>query len=258
MSLCDLSRDGSALVLRLNRPESRNALSLALLDAMMASIDAIAADPEARVAVITGVDAASFCAGADLKERRTMTEDQVRQTVAQIRRVVEAVAALPIPVVAAIRGVALGGGLELALACDVRFAAEDALLGLVETRLAIIPGAGGTQRLSRLIGAARAKELIFSGRRLSGSEALEWGVVEHVEASDGVIPAAMDLAREIGEGGPVAVRQAKLAINRGIERSLEEGLAIEREAYEAVIGTRDREEGLRAFAEKRKPMYEGR
>jgi methylglutaconyl-CoA hydratase len=161
-------------------------------------------------------------------------------------------------VIAAVNGVAFGGGTELALAADLRIAAESAKFGLTETSLAIIPGAGGTQRLPRLIGLAKAKELIFTARRIGAATALQIGLVNDVVADAELLPAAYRLAEEIAQNGPIAVRQAKFAMDQGCEVDLRTGLAIEEKAYEVVIPTRDRLEGLAAFAEKRKPLYEGR
>ena len=258
MALCNLIYEGDARLIQINREETMNALSTALLRELSEALDAVRGDSRARCVILTGAGVRAFSAGADLKERRSMNEDEVRQAVARIRAVVEAVADLPMPTIAAVRGAALGGGLELALACDLRVMAADATVGLTETRLAIIPGAGGTQRLPRLVGAARAKDLIFTGRRISGREAGELGLAQYVAAADDVLAKALALAQMIADGGPIAVRQAKLAIDQGVEVALKEGLLIEQTAYESVIGTSDRMEGLTAFAEKRKPEYKGR
>jgi len=164
---------------------------------------------------------------------------------------------LPMPVLAALEGAAFGGGLELALAADLRIAGAEARMGLVETSLAIIPGAGGTQRLPRLIGAARAKELIFSARRIDAAEAERLDLVDRVAPAGSALEAALALAREILPNGPVALRMAKLAVNRGLEMDRNSGLAFERACYAQVIPTKDRLEGLAAFREKRKPQYRG-
>jgi methylglutaconyl-CoA hydratase len=162
------------------------------------------------------------------------------------------------PVIAAIEGAALGGGLELALACDLRISGADARLGLPETSLAIIPGAGGTQRLPRIIGRSRAKELVFTARRLTSQEALAFGVVDRAVAAGQALPAALDLAREILPNGPVALRAAKEAIDAGLDRDRAGGLSVEEACYARVLPTEDRLEGLAAFREKRKPVYRGR
>lgn len=244
--------------LTLNRPNSANALSLGVLYGLHEHLTDLQFATSVRVVIITGAGEKAFCAGADLKERKGMDERQVRQTVSLIGSVVNQVAALPIPVIAAVNGAAFGGGTELALAADIRIASEGAQMGLTETSLAIIPGAGGTQRLSRLIGVARAKELIYTARRIDAATALQFGLVNHVVPVGQLLETADKLAAEIAKNGPVAVRQAKFAIDAGLFVDLHTGLAIEQKAYEVVIPTTDRMEGLLAFAEKRPPNYQGR
>ncbi|XP_058422012.1 methylglutaconyl-CoA hydratase, mitochondrial isoform X5 [Diceros bicornis minor] len=199
--------------------------------------------------------------GADLKERVKMNSSEVGPFVSKIRAVINEIANLPVPTIAAIDGLALGGGLELALACDIRVAASSAKMGLVETKLAIIPGGGGTQRLPRTIGMSLAKELIFSARVLDGQEAKAVGLISHVleqnQEGDAAYRKALDLAREFLPQGPVAMRVAKLAINQGMEVDLVTGLAIEEACYAQTIPTKDRLEGLLAFKEKRSPRYKG-
>ncbi|XP_036711023.1 methylglutaconyl-CoA hydratase, mitochondrial isoform X3 [Balaenoptera ricei] len=199
--------------------------------------------------------------GADLKERVKMNSSEVGPFVSKIRAVINEIANLPVPTIAAIDGLALGGGLELALACDIRVAASSAKMGLVETKLAIIPGGGGTQRLPRAIGMSLAKELIFSARVLDGQAAKAVGLISHVleqnQEGDAAYRKALDLAREFLPQGPVAMRVAKLAINQGMEVDLITGLAIEEACYAQTIPTKDRLEGLLAFKEKRTPRYKG-
>ncbi len=243
--------------LTLNRPHQANALSLSLLHSLHRAVEDLKYRDEVRAVILTGAGERSFCAGADLKERREMDDRQVRQTVDLIRSVVEGVARLPMPVIAAINGVAFGGGTELALAADLRVASITAQLGLTETSLAIIPGAGGTQRLPRLIGPARAKELIFTARRIDAAMAFQMGIVNQVVEPAQVLPTAVSLAEEIGKNGPIAVRQAKFAVDAGLSMDLASGLVVERVAYERVISTKDRKEALMAFAEKRDPHFEG-
>ncbi|TVY08609.1 enoyl-CoA hydratase [Paenibacillus cremeus] len=244
-------------VIALNRPQAANALSMQLLSELQASLAECRADASVRCVVITGAGS-SFCAGADLKERFTMNESEVREAVALIRATVNAVEALPMPVIAAINGAAFGGGLELALACDLRIMAETAKVGLTETALGIIPGAGGTQRLPRLIGVGRAKELIFTARRVEAEEALQIGLVEQVApAGRSVLDQALEVAGRIARNAPIAVAQAKLAINQGLSERLSAGLGIERQAYKVTIPTKDRLEGLQAFREKRDPNFKG-
>ena len=237
------------------RENAANALSRALVAELRGAVSAIGSD--VRAVVITGAGKA-FSAGADLKERRGLTLEQTRGFLDELGGTLNAVAGLRCPVVAALNGVAFGGGLELALACDVRIAAEGVTMGLVETRLGIIPGAGGTQRLARLVGPARAKELIFSGRRFEAADALRWGIVQHVVPALELETAAAHLAGEIAAAGPLAVAQAKAAIDEGLSGTLAEGLAIERRHYEVVLTSADRDEGLAAFAEKRTPVFQGK
>jgi len=252
-----VERRGDVVWWRLDRPDAANALSRALVEALAAATAAVAADPEVRAVVMTGKGTA-FCAGADLKERRGFTLDETRAFLDRLNAVVDGVAGLRCPVIAAINGAAFGGGLELALACDLRLAAEGAAMGLVETRLGIIPGAGGTQRLARLVGIARAKEAIFTGRRFDAATARAWGIVSEVFPGSALDEAAARLAEEIAGAAPLAVAAAKQAIDAGASLSLAEGLALERRCYEAVLGTADRDEGLAAFAEKRRPVFRGK
>ncbi|XP_054842067.1 methylglutaconyl-CoA hydratase, mitochondrial isoform X2 [Eublepharis macularius] len=199
--------------------------------------------------------------GADLKERAKMHSSEVSSFVSKARATINDLANLPVPTIAAIDGIALGGGLELALACDIRVAVTSAKMGLVETKLAIIPGAGGTQRLPRTIGVSLAKELIFSARVVDGDEAKSIGLISHVveqnEEGDAAYRRALVLAREFLPQGPVAMRVAKLAINQGMEVDMLTGLAIEEACYAQTIPTKDRIEGLLAFKEKRPPRYKG-
>ena len=249
-------KDG-VLLLTLNRPAVMNSFNFDLLRALKAQVDAVRFRPDVRVVIITGAGEKAFCAGADLKERATLAPLQVKAFIFTIRDLFTSIENLNKPVIAAVNGVALGGGTELALACDIRLAAETASMGLTETRLAIIPGAGGTQRLPRLIGRGKAKELIFTGRRVPAAEALAIGMVNRVCAPDQLLAACRNLAAEICETGPIAIEQAKYAINHGLETDLHTGLAIESNAYWVTIPTQDRLEGLAAFREKRKPVYKG-
>ena len=251
------SRDG-VVVLTLNRPEVMNAFNFRMLRDLKQEIESLRFDPQVRVVIVTGAGNRAFCAGADLKERATYSEQEVKEFIFTIRNLFTAVEYLNKPVIAAINGVALGGGTELALASDIRIAAENVVMGLTETRLAIIPGAGGTQRLPRLVGRGKAKELIFTGRRVDAKEALDIGLVNQVCAPDRLMDACREMADMIRETGPVAVEQAKYAINFGLETDLHTGLAIESSAYWVTIPTEDRLEGLAAFREKRKPVYKGR
>ncbi|MDZ7758931.1 MAG: enoyl-CoA hydratase-related protein [Desulfovermiculus sp.] len=245
------------LTLGLNRPQVMNSLNFDLLRALDEQIRKVRFRSDIRVLIITGAGEKAFCAGADLKERAGMTPTQVKEYIFTIRNLFSEIENLNKPVIAAVNGVALGGGTEMALASDIRLASETASMGLTETRLAIIPGGGGTQRLPRLIGRAKAKELIFTGRRVDAQEALSLGLVNEVQSSQELLPACRKMAEMICEAGPIAVEQAKYAINQGLETDINTGLAIESNAYWVTIPTQDRLEGLAAFREKRKPVYKG-
>lgn len=244
-------------IVTLNRKEAANALSLKLLDKLNKIAREIEKNDSIRCVIITGAGNKAFCAGADLKERRGMTEDEVIKTVTYIGETVLYIEKLQVPVIAAINGVAFGGGLELALACDIRLAANHVKMGLTETSLAIIPGAGGTQRLPRLIGTGQAKRLIYTAVPIDAEEAYKIGLVELLVTHDNLLQEAKLLAKKIVSNGPIAVKQAKEAINKGIETDLYTGLTIEHQCYKQTIPTEDRLEGLQAFKEKRKPEYKG-
>jgi enoyl-CoA hydratase/carnithine racemase len=251
-------RREAVAILKLNRPEVMNSFNFAMLRELRKRVEALHWDRNARVVIITGAGDKAFCAGADLKERASLGEDQVRQFIFTIRNLFTFIEFMNKPVIAAVNGIALGGGTELALACDLRIASENATMGLTETRLAIIPGAGGTQRLPRLVGRGKAKELIFTGRRVDAKEALDIGLVNKVAPAGKLLDECLAMAAMICEAGPVAIGQAKYAINYGSEADLHTGLAIESNAYWVTIPTEDRLEGLAAFREKRKPVYKGR
>lgn len=257
-AILQVEEKNNAAVLTLNRPGVMNCLNFELLYALRDEIDRLQYRTDIRCVILTGAGEKAFCAGADLKERATLTQDEVKKFILTIRTLMSAIQNLPIPVIAAVNGIALGGGTELALASDIRIASETAAMGLTETRLAIIPGGGGTQRLPRIIGVAKAKELIFTGRRVDAGEALDMGLVNQVTPPGNLMDACLDMAAMIAETGPIAVEMAKYAIDRGIETDLATGLAIESNAYRVTIPTEDRIEGLTAFREKRKPVYKGR
>ncbi len=250
------------LVLTLNRPEAMNCFNVDLLSALADAIREANFDMGLRCIIITGAPGedpkkVAFSTGADLKERKSMTPDQVRRYIFTIRNTFTAVEQVRVPVVAAINGFAFGGGVELALACDIRIASSAAIIGFTETSLAIIPGAGGTQRLPRIIGVAKAKEMIFTAQRIDAKTALDIGLVNRVVEPDRLMPAALEMAREIAKNGPIGVAQAKFAINNGMEASIGVALPLESKAYEVTIPTKDRVEALAAFAEKRKPVFTG-
>lgn len=254
--LLSISESGIA-TMTLNRPEVANALSVQMLTELREAIETIKYNKKIRCVLVTGAGDRAFCAGADLKERIQMDDTTVRKTVSLIRDSMNELELLPQPVIAVVNGVAFGGGTELALACDIRIASHQARFGLTETSLGIIPGAGGTQRLSRLIGIGRAKELIFTAKRVDALEAEQIGLVEHLVDHELLLNKANELAQLIIKNGPVALAQAKLAIHYGFDVDLTTGLAIEKNAYEITIPTKDRLEGLQAFKEKRPPVFIG-
>ncbi|XP_072175444.1 methylglutaconyl-CoA hydratase, mitochondrial-like isoform X2 [Diadema setosum] len=253
--------DGEIVVLGLNRPEAKNAISKNLLRLMEEAVMSVKFDNNVRAVIIRSEVPGIFCAGADLKERITMKEHEVGPAVSRGRQLILDLGDLPMPTIAAIDGVAMGGGMEMALSCDMRVASSSAKMGLVEAKLAIIPGGGGTQRLPRLVGPSVAKELMFTGRVVDGQEAARIGLVNHCVDQDDSKEAAytrsLALAREIATQGPIALRMVKKAVNKGNEVDLATGLAFEEAYYAQVIPTKDRMEGLIAFKEKRKPKFKG-
>jgi len=256
-----VERRGPAAFVTLNRPDAANALSKGLVSGLESVFKELGAlvrkGDDLRVVVVTGTGKA-FSAGADLKERRAMTLEQTWGFLDELNRLMNLVADFPRPVVAAINGAAFGGGLELALACDIRIAADTAELGLTEVRLGIIPGAGGTQRLARIASVAAAKELILTGRRVRAQRAYALGIVSDVVPADDLAAAAAKLADEIAAAGPLALGAAKHAIDGGAALPLADGLALEAACYEEVLASDDRNEGLAAFAEKRPPVFRGK
>ena len=249
---------GNAVWLILNRPEAANALSIALVRALTAAVDALSKGALPHALVIGAKGGRSFCAGADLKERLRMSLEETHVFLDALGGLLSAIERFPRPVIAAISGAAHGGGLELALACDFRVCAEHATLGLPETRLAIIPGAGGTQRLARLVGVGMAKDLIFTGRRVDARAALGMGLVSRVVSAKSLDEEVDRLVGDLSSAGPLALAQAKRAIDGGNGLPIAEALAHERACYDVVLASEDRNEGLRAFSEKRPPVYRGR
>lgn len=235
----------------------RNSLSMALLAEGALLLRRAAADRALRAVVITGAGRKAFCAGADLKERAAMGDAEVAGFHRALRGFLDGLEALPQPVVAALNGAALGGGLELALACDLRVAAEGIEVGLPEVGLGIIPGGGATQRLPRLVGVGRAKDLILTGRRVPAAEALALGLLTAVVPAERLGDEALALAARVARNAPISLRQAKRAVVEGLHLPLAEGLDLENRLYQDCIPTRDRREALRAFAEKRTPIFTG-
>ncbi|KAF0295150.1 Methylglutaconyl-CoA hydratase, mitochondrial [Amphibalanus amphitrite] len=256
-----LGERAGIVAISMNRPAAKNAISRGLLAAMTEAVSSVRFDRTVRAVIIRSLVPGAFCAGADLKERAKMRPEEVAPFVSRARALMSELENLPMPVIAALDGAALGGGLEMALACDLRVASSSAKLGLVETKLAIIPGAGGTQRLPRLVGPARAKELMFTAAVLDGNQAARIGLVDRAvpqtDAGDAAYQKAVQIAERILPNGPVGVRMVKKAVNLGMQMDLASGLAVEEACYAQVIPTKDRIEGLTAFKEKRVPNYTG-
>jgi enoyl-CoA hydratase len=250
-------RDEHLLLVTLNRPQVLNALNTQMGKDKLDLWTRLAAEPGAlRCVVLTGAGERAFCAGADLKERDGMSIEVWRAQHEIFERAFMALMELPLPVIAAVNGAAFGGGLEMALACDFIYAARTARMALSETRLGLMPGGSGTQNLARAAGARRAKELVLTAQPFTPQQGYEWGVVNRV--CDNVLEDALATARTIAENGPLAVRQAKKSIHYGLQMDLLTGYRFEIEAYNQLIGTEDRREGVRAFNEKRKPRFQGK
>lgn len=259
MSLVNYSVDASGVArLTLNRAEKLNAFSRTLCDEYLAHLTTIEgeiAKHKIRALLLDTSSDKAFCAGADLKERESMNEAQIDEQLAVQRKMMDRTAALAVPTIAILRGIAFGGGLELALACDFRIAAPGVQMGLTELKLAIIPGSGGTQRLSRLIGLARAREMILLARRVSAETALSYGLVN--EVTKDIDTAVKSYTDAILESAPLAQRAAKEALAAGFDLPLKEALNLERKCYDVVLKSKDRVEGLAAFLQKRAPKYQG-
>lgn len=245
--------------LTLNRPKAANAMGSALMTQFSSALEKLESCQETRCVILTSSSKKVFSAGADLKERATMTRDEAELCVSSLRSTLQRLADLPFPTISAVEGVAVGGGLELAVATDIIVSSKSATFGLPETSLGIVPGAGGTQRIPRLIGIPRALELMLTARRFQGKEAFDYGIVQFL-VEDGLADAkALELAQQICQNAPVAVRAAKEAVKRGIAApTMQHALDIERECYARTLATQDRLEGLAAFREGRKPNYKGR
>jgi enoyl-CoA hydratase/carnithine racemase len=255
-AICYELADGIATI-TLNRPAVHNAMNERMREELTACFGELVRSEDARVVVVTGTGERAFSAGADIRE---FVAPQVPVKFRDGRRRVDFRAAMdrcPQPIIAAIRGFALGGGLELALACDIRIAGEDSQLGLTEVNLAIIPGGGGTQRLPRLVGRGKALEMILTGARIDAREALRIGLVERVVPATEVLSSAQALARALAEKAPVALRYAKEAVVKGLGLPLEDGLRLENDLATLLRTTDDRIEGAKAFLEKRKPRFTG-
>jgi enoyl-CoA hydratase len=246
-------------IVTFNRPEVLNALNTATSEDLRDVFGPLAFTPgDLRCIVLTGAGDRAFSAGGDLKEREGMSDDAWRLQHAIIEEAAYAVLNCSVPVIAAVNGIAFGGGCEIALCCDFIYASTRARFAQPEVMRGIMPGAGGTQNLPRAVGERRAKELILSGRPFSAQQAYEWGMVNELCEPERLMPRVLEVAREIAANAPIAVRQAKKAIHQGLQTDLTSGLMIEVQAYERMIPTEDRREGVRAFNERRKPQFKGR
>lgn len=247
------------LVATLDRPDVRNALNTQMGFDLRDLWTELYRDPgQIRCIVLTGRGDKAFCAGGDLKERNGMTDDDWRRQHALFEQMVKAQLECPIPIIAAVNGAAFAGGLEIVLGCDFAYAAPGARFALTEVTLGIIPGAAGTQNLPRAVGLRRAKEIVLTGRPFTAEEALAWGAINRICPEGRLMDEAMDTARTIAGNAPVSVRQAKKSLNASAQMDLKNGYDFEIEAYNRTVGTEDRYEGIRAFNEKRKPVYKGR
>ena len=247
------------LLVTLNRPAVANALNTQMgieLRDLWVGLTRDAGDT--RVVVLTGSGSKAFCAGGDLKERNGMTVETWQRQHEIFEEAFWTLMELPLPVIAAVNGHAYAGGLEMALACDFAYAVPGARFALTEVTIGIMPGAGGTQNLPRAVGERRAKEIILTGRPFSAAEGLDWGVLNRIVEPDRLLAAALDTAKTIAGNAPLSVRQAKKSIHLGLQTDLRTGLRIEVEAYNRLIGTEDRLEGIAAFNEKRKPQFRNR
>ena len=252
-------RGEGLLLLSLNRPEVANAMNTQMGRDLLAFFDEINAEPGVqRCIVMTGAGDRVFCAGGDLKERNGMTDEAWQQQHLLFERMIQAFVACSVPVIGAVNGAAYAGGCELALCCDFIYAAENARFALTEVTLGIMPGAGGTQNLPRAVGERRAKEIILTGRPFTAAEAYDWGMVNRLCAPGRVVEEALETGRRIADNAPISVRQAKHAIHFGMQMDLASAMMFEIEAYNRMVPTEDRREGVRAFNEKRKPRFEGR
>lgn len=247
-----LEKKGQVAIATVNRPNALNALNSAVLDDLNEMLDTVAADGEIRVLVLTGAGEKAFVAGADIAEMSTLTKAEAEAFGKKGNDVFRRLETLPIPVIAAVNGYALGGGCELSMACDIRICSDTAVFGQPETGLGITPGFGGTQRLSRLVGPGMAKQMIYSAKNVKADEAYRIGLVNAVYPKEELMPAAEKLALSIASNAPIAVRACKQAINEGLDAPMDEAIVIEERLFGSCFETADQREGMGAFLEKRK------
>jgi enoyl-CoA hydratase len=242
----------------IDRPKSLNALNLKTMEELSQAVGQAATKDEVRVVVITGVGNKAFVAGADIAELRSLDENSIRQLGHLAHQTLLKIQHLGKPVIAAVNGYALGGGCELALACTLRIASENALIGLPEITLGVIPGYGGTQRLPRIIGTGRAFEMMLGGKPITAETALDWGLFNQVVRQEQLAETTQRLAIKLAKSAPLAIREILETVHRGTELPLEDGLAVERDGFVRICQTRDMQEGTSAFLEKRKAVFQGR
>jgi enoyl-CoA hydratase/carnithine racemase len=256
--MVSLETEGAIGIVTLRRPEALNAISGSVAEQMTSAFREVGSRPDLWVMLLRAEGDKAFCVGADLKERSSFTLEDFYSNRKQIRGMFTALRSVPQPTIASVFGFALGGGFELALSCDIIVAAQKTMLGLPEARVGLIPAGGGTQLLTHKVGMARAKELIFTGRRFSAEEGREMGLIAQLVPPEKLDDEAMELARDICRSSPVAVREAKRAIEAAAGAAIEDGEEIEHAAWERVIATADRAEGIAAFNEKRAPDWGNR
>lgn len=254
----DYERLETVAVLRLNHPEKRNALSRVMLEGLTETLSQLQEDQSLRVVILTGTGDRAFSAGTDIAELERLNETQAAELSARGQQLCDKIESFPVPVIAAVNGVAAGGGCELALACHLRIASTHATFSLPETKLGLIPAYGGTQRLPHDIGVARALESMLTGRAIDAEAALDFGLINRLVEPPRLMSEALSLANEIASMAPLAIRACLKAVTEGLKLPLEEGLALERELFASLFATEDAHEGTRAFLEKRAPVFKGR
>ena len=252
----DVRHEG-IVILTLDRPESMNAMNTKMALELIEALHELKYDEGVRTLIITASGTKSFCVGADLKERNGMSQQDWKKQHDYFEEVTEGIREFPFPVIAAINGFALGGGMEIALSCDLRTVSEQAGLGLPEAKLGLIPGIGGTQLLSRLIPIGIAKEMLYSGKRITAEEGKQWGLVNQIFTADTLLEGTIKLAESIAANAPLSLKALKKAVNKGTETDLATGLVLELEAYYKCANSEDRLEGIYAFNEKRPPEWKG-
>jgi enoyl-CoA hydratase len=247
------------VLVTLNRPDVANAMNTQMGLDLLEVFDGFCAAPNRqRCIVLTGAGAKAFCGGGDLKQRNGMTDEQWQDQHLIFERMIRAMVACPVPIIAAVNGAAYAGGMEIALCADFIYAAEGGRFALTEVTLGIMPGAGGTQNLPRAVGARRAKEILLTGRPFTVQQAFDWGMVNRICAPDRLVAEALETAAVIAGNAPISTRQIKQSVNMGLNTDLQTGMMFEIEAYNRMVPTDDRREGIQAFNEKRKPVYKGR